>query len=300
MIIKNKGYYNRVPEILREADLKPWTLLIDSNNETCFDKKDVCIFNNLSNKKIYIIGDSHAGALAYDLKDRLVQKNYQLITLYQGFFAFPDFILRERKNNMIVPFNMSKNVQEFQNKLKKEKDAIIIFAGRFPLYLNNNLFDNKEGGIEGFEWPYIYTSNKINNNIKHSFKELVNELSIKNKIILIYPIPEVGYNVSKKLFIERNNKFKKNIRSIVINTDYFVYKDRSRSSFELLNSLKSNNIYRIYPHKLFCNIVLKNRCVANDQLDIYYLDFHHVSLKGARMINDLIIKQIENINPESN
>ena len=300
MIIKNKGYYNRVPEILREADLRPWTSLIDSNNENCFDKKDACIFNNLSNKKIYIIGDSHAGALAYDLKDRLVQKDYQFITLYQGFFVFPDFILRERKNNIIVPFNMSKNVQEFNNKLKKEKDAIIIFAGRFPLYLNNNLFDNKEGGIEGSEWPYIYTSNKINNNIKHSFKELVNELSIKNKIILIYPIPEIGYNVSKKLFIERNNKFKKNIHSIVINTDYFIYKDRSRSSFELLNSLKSNNIYRLYPHKLFCNTILKNRCVANDQLDIYYLDFHHVSLKGARMINDLIIKQIEKINPESN
>ena len=39
-----------------------------------------CKFNTSSNKKVYIIGDSHMGSLMFDLKDRIVKKNYQFIT----------------------------------------------------------------------------------------------------------------------------------------------------------------------------------------------------------------------------
>ena len=81
-----------------------------------------------------------------------------------------------------------------------------------------------------------------------------------------------------------------------ITTSYQVYKDRTESSFELLDSIKSDNIYRVYPHKLFCNTLIKNRCITHDNKDIFYADDDHPSLKGSEMINDLIFAEIKKIN----
>ena len=70
--------------------------------------------------------------------------------------------------------------------LSEEKNSIIIFGGRFPLYLSEKYFDNKEGGIESkqkFIYELIPTQNY--KNIQESFKEEVLQLSKANKIILI-------------------------------------------------------------------------------------------------------------------
>ena len=67
-----------------------------------------------------------------------------------------------------------------------------------------------------------------------------------------------------------------------------------------LNQNKGTNIHRIYPHKLLCNTLIKKRCVAKDDKNIFYIDHTHLSLKGARMINNLIMKEIEKIELKSN
>ena len=41
--------------------------------------------------------------------------------------------------------------------------------------------------------------------------------------------------------------------------------------------------------------MIKNRCVTHDDKNIFYFDDSHPSLKGAEMINDLIMKEIEKI-----
>ena len=80
-----------------------------------------------------------------------------------------------------------------------------------------------------------------------------------------------------------------------VTTSYEVYKDRNKSSFELLDSIQNENIYRVYPHKIFCNTYIDNRCVTHDDKNIFYIDDDHTSTKGAEMINDLIMKKIEKI-----
>ena len=85
-----------------------------------------------------------------------------------------------------------------------------------------------------------------------------------------------------------------------ITTSFDVYEDRTKSTFDLLDSIQSENIYRVYPHTLFCNTIIKNRCVTHDDKNIFYADDHHPSSKGAEMINDLIMKEIEKIKLNSN
>ena len=60
-------------------------------------------------------------------------------------------------------------------------------------YINKyNLFDNEEGGLEGKQWGNKYTSNGKYDSIQKSFKSEILKLSKANKIILVYPVPEVG------------------------------------------------------------------------------------------------------------
>ena len=56
-IISNKGYEFRVPNFLKNFDDKP-PKLMNANND-CINKIGGCKFNTSSDKKIYIIGDSH-------------------------------------------------------------------------------------------------------------------------------------------------------------------------------------------------------------------------------------------------
>ena len=67
-----------------------------------------------------------------------------------------------------------------------------------------------------------------------------------------------------------------------------------------MDSIKGENIYRVYPYTLFCNTTIKDRCVTHDSKNIFYYDDDHPSTKGAEMINDLIIKEIEKIELKSN
>ena len=108
-----------------------------------------------------------------------------------------------------------------------------MIGSRLPLFINQSFFNNKEGGIEGKEWDYKFKNFK-NSNIKwqDSFKYSIEELLINKNIsvVLVYPIPEVGFDINSKL---KNHKFFSNK---ILDTSFDVYKERTKSSFELLDS----------------------------------------------------------------
>ena len=302
-IIK-EGYKNRVPGILQSnLSEQPWELLKNSDDKICFDNLEGCKFNTSSKRKVFIIGDSHMASIMSNLKDKIVKKNYQFITsTYRGCIFYPGFDgieTKTLKKNKYCNDNYFKKLKEI---LLKEKDSIIIFGGRFSLHFNDYyFFDNEEGGIEKGskqQWRNKFVSVGKYNTIQSSFKNEVLKLSNNNNIILIYPIPEVGWNPNKKInsqWINRKNKFYENFNLENVTTSYQVYKNRSKSSFELLDSIQGDNIHRVYPHKLFCDTIIKERCVTHDVENIYYTDAHHPSVYGSELINRLIIKKIKEI-----
>jgi hypothetical protein len=181
--------------------------------------------------------------------------------------------------------------------LSVDKKSIVLIGARYPVYLNQYLFDNMEGGVEGKEWSSKFVHSKnLNINWQNGFKNSIEELSINKNInvILVYPIPEVGFDITKKLI--KKKFFSKEL----LNTSFGVFKERTKSSFELLDSIQGDNIYRVYPHTLFCNRKTKDRCVSLEDNNIFYSDDNHLSIKGAEIINDLIMKEIEKIELKSN
>ena len=295
-IVQKDGYKDRLPEIFqKDLSEQPWALLKNSDGEQCHNNVKKCKFNTSSNKKIYVIGDSHMAAIISNLIDRVVKKDYQFITsTLDACLFFPEFNLVEVTTMKINERCNHSYFQTIKEVLSKDKNSIVIFGGRFPLHLSNYFFDNQEGGIEGKEFGLKYVSVGGYETIETSFQNEISELSKSYKIILIYPIPEVGWNVPSKLL--RDYLITKNY----ITTSYEVYKNRTKSSFELLDSIKGKNIYRVYPHTLFCNTTIKNRCVTHNDKNIFYADDDHPSIKGAEMINDLIMKEIEKIELSNN
>ena len=299
-IIFNNGYQNRVLEILKQNSYSgPDDILKNLQGKRCHGNINGCKFNTSSNKKVYLIGDSHFETLMHDLKDRVINRDYQFVTsTFAGCLFFPGFNYVYVKTKKISKECNNNYFEKLKQTLLNERNAIIIFGGRLPLYLSSYYFDNQEGGIEGKKWKKKFLpDNKGKYDTLHtSFKNEVLQLSKNNRIILVYPIPEVGWNVNNKIYNQWVKQgFPKNFYIDNITTSFQVYKDRTKPSFQLLDSIQSNNIYRVYPHTLFCNTTIKNRCVTHNKKYIFYKDKNHPSLKGAEMINDLIMKEIENI-----
>ena len=126
------------------------------------------------------------------------------------------------------------------------------------------------------------------------FKDQISNVVLNNKVILIYPIPELGFNLQYKLLKGKNWKLMEKNQTL-INFLYKSYEAINSELIEFYDSLKDENIYRVYPHKLFCNTKIKNQCLTHDEKNIFFSDEWHPSVKGAEMINRLIMKEIDKL-----
>ncbi len=300
-IIYKKGFFeNRIPKITTD-NLSLFKTLKNSNSEVCEDNNIPCIFNESSNKKVFLIGDSLAGSIAFDLKEEIVKKNYQFTTLMRGgCLLFPGFDRFDISSNLMSPGCNSKYYKKTFNFLNSQNDAIIIIVGRYPLYFDGTNFNNQEGGKEPGGGEYKFFKNGNYNNIKEAFRNSILKLSKNNQIILVYPVPEVGWHLPRKLnsnlMLKSQNEITKYlVKQNYLTTSYEIYKKRNYLSFKLLDSINNENIYRVYPHKIFCNSQIKNRCITHDNKNFFYYDYVHLLGKGSSSVVSLIMDKIKSL-----
>ena len=266
LVIKKNGFINRLPEIMEKKHFQfyppPWKLLKNSKNEICFYEQTLCKFNLKSNKKIYLIGDSHMASISYNLKDRITNLNYQFIV--------------QSVSSKCMLINDSNNCEN--------KDLIITDQK----FINENSIFILGGNTNDI-------IKKLNDYEKNLFIKNLNKLSKNNKIILIYPIPTSKIDIPSNLFKILLKKKNLEVKDY-ITISYSEFKKENKYTFDLYDSIKNEDLYRVYPHRLFCNTKITNKCLTHDNNDIYYSDTNHPSLKGAEMINNLIIREINKIN----
>ena len=292
-IILKDGAKQRMPEIIQEI-----------SSEICGKEGRRCNLNLSFDKKVFAVGDSVMRVISAGFRDKVVNKDYQFIdSTLSTCLYFPGFDFIDIKTTKATPCNNT-YLSKLREILSKQDNSIIIFSGNFAKQLNNSPFDNQEGGFIGHqERMYKYIPVGDYQTIQSSFKNEVLKLSKKNNIILIYPVPEVGWHVPSRL----NNIIRKESKnggldrekfiekSKYITTSYQIYKNRTKSTFELFDSIRSDNIYRVYPSELLCDTLIKNRCITHDDKNVFYSDHFHPSLVGAKMIGELIMKQIKKI-----
>ena len=292
------GFPDRMPKIvkLNSGKESPATMLKNEKGELCFNNLNHCEFNKKGSLKIYAIGDSHMSALAYGLRKKIDKSNIYLKTfVYGNCVYFPGFDKFFLKTNEISNKCHNKYFISLEEELLKNGNSIVIFNARFPLYFTKKYYDNLEGGIEGAGWHHNYVpiENGKFNNIAESFVYSLEKLSKNgNRVVIIYPMPEAGWDVPKKVFSKFFILKKKFIEENYVTTSYENYKQRVKSTFEILDSIKGDNIYRIYPDKIFCNTLIEGRCLTHDTKNLFYSDAHHPSLYIIEKLTDQTMKKL--------
>ncbi|MCB1647437.1 MAG: hypothetical protein KDI36_18385, partial [Pseudomonadales bacterium] len=192
-------------------------------------------------------------------------------------------------------------------RLAASEPAIVVLGGRLPLYLTSQRFDNGEGGSERISWRRYFSPWDERKTLSDTANEAIQFiLGQGHHLILIYPIPEVGWDVPQILAqrLPRDGTSDESVlREQPLTTSFERYLTRNADSFRLLDRTRHENLWRVYPHRLFCDNQLPGRCVTHDLNHLYYRDDDHLSYRGAEMVNSLVFDQIAEIehrlaNPE--
>ncbi len=295
VVIKNDGFPNRLKNyqnLYSSLIINKFPDLLDENdNSNCFGKQNnFCIYNKNGKKgKVYLIGDSHIRNIASVLKNDLVKMDYEIqIMADRDCWYSPGFGTTHSLTGRELEFCTYNYHNSIKNILTKEKNATIIFGGRLPRYLSNKVFNNKEGGIESDNFTFQFTSKIHNKSLFDNIKLSIKDLSLNNNIIFIYPVPEAGWDIHKKIFNYFNLKFNLNKNEILdarfASVSFYEYLLRSKKSFHLLDGIIGKNVFRIYPHKFICDNFIKKRCVLHYGGNMYYLDNNHPSLFFSKLI----------------
>ena len=77
-----------------------------------------------------------------------------------------------------------------------------------------------------------------------------------------------------------------------VTTSYKSYETRSKKAFEILNDINHENLFRVFPHKIFCDYNNVNDCFIHDKKNIYYFDNVHLSVIGSKMLEKPILEII--------
>jgi peptidoglycan/LPS O-acetylase OafA/YrhL len=276
-VIKRNGLPDRLPPFLREdiSLSKPLWDLLEKNKKVCGSDYPNCIFNPSGKSgKVIILGDSQSTALAYNLKDRLIEKDFIFyVATQKGCPYVKDFsILFNNAPLVYCNFIIQKQITDI---LINNPNSIVIYSA------TGSVFYNKE------KWVSISGQTNFLEGINNTILDLI---KLGNKVIILYPLPTAKVSVAHELF--KNHLKNKNMN---INSSFNFFKKESSEVNNFLDSILDKNIFRIYPSKIFC-YDKTNECITHDEKNIYYTDDVHLSYNGSQLVNDLIIKKILEIN----
>ena len=266
---------------------------------------------------VVLMGDSHADALFTSLDKVFVEKNVKGRML--SYAACPPaidlFLPRAQINHHCREYN-SKSLQFLTD---HPKIKTVILAARWTIYAEGERFDNMEGGVEfgspapADRWT---TSNedlqqKISEKYYHNSRLLLqskNEelqtsleqrkqrvfaaykatiegiLKLGKSVVLIYPLPEAGWNVPNYLAkLDRLGNHK--ISPEDASTSTRRYERRNGATIHALDQVGAHsNLWRVNPKRLFCDSLIAGRCVTHIDGDPLYYDDNHLSRRGAELI----------------
>lgn len=303
-IISYKGVPSRFPHVSKILSMIDSGL---SRAEWTFDiNKSPMVFkgDERGRYSLFAAGDSHLETLNAPIIDRIQTLGYfsDFTPLSKGSTMYlPGLDLADpRKPNSPLKGLVALNEKRKQI-IMQAKNPIVLIGGRLPYYLNGESFDNQEGGVEmpkGKQWFVLPDKpgrpHATFSDVEKHLQDGINDL-LQNgvKVVVIYPIPEVGWNVPRELGIGtgmQSEKLPAN-RKQPLTTSKDVYLDRAAQAMRLYDSVPDHpNLLRIYPEKLFCG---DSRCFTHDATNPYYFDSNHLSYVGASKLIDRILLKME-------
>jgi peptidoglycan/LPS O-acetylase OafA/YrhL len=277
-IIKFGGFIERIDERLLYENFdgrKKYKNIFDKCHKKFDIKSDeFCKFGNFeNNKNLYLVGDSHAVTLLFDLKEKLNNKEYNLISMTR-----PGHIFKIDTISDEITYQ-----QKRLNKLNEIKNSIVVL---FSWY-NANFTEERFKKNKYFEFDL---------EVKSYSKFFENLIENNNQIFFIKPNPVILnplWNYGNGASLNELKRF--NLEDF--KEPKFKYLESLKEFNEFIQKLDNPKINLIDLENIFCDEIW---CYSIKDGKILIVDDDHPSLESAEMINDLIMKEIKKIELKSN
>ncbi|MGM0985690.1 MAG: acyltransferase family protein [Pseudomonadota bacterium] len=260
--------------------------------------EETCRYNEDSDEIVVVWGDSHATPLVQPIAVRVAALGKQVkMLVYTNCLPIADYT---RENE---PGCGTFNRQVMDYLMESEDVETVVMLGRYPLQLEGQDFDNGEGGKEKHHSvpraiPFNDMSSLVDNEasrveaVGQLLKETVDTLVAGGKhVVLVYPIPEVGWDVP---YLLAKEKIFGTERKNFLSTSLESYIRRTETSYEQLSRIEDNeNVLKIEPSRIFCDTFIPGRCAAQFGSELFYYDSNHLSIPAASMLVDYIFEEME-------
>jgi peptidoglycan/LPS O-acetylase OafA/YrhL len=298
------GWQGRFDDELTE--FLPESRLSLACKEEAFQSGSLCEYVGGQNKLTLLVGDSHSGSIAYEMQQAFSNAGIGLWHAYSsGCPPIRNIYRVDRGDSTDLPCYYF-NEGLYQHIRDNEDIEYVVMMARWTLSIEGSRFDNKEGGIEfsankphfdlvtdgkpEYHSAYEHRS-ELSKRVASSVQDL---LDMGKKVILVYPVPEAGWDVPRYVSRYYMMHSSEAFRSDVGSTSHNVFNDRNARTYGALDSAGEHpNLYRVYPERLLCNTTIDDRCIVQENGHSLYKDDDHLSNAGARLVVDQIIRQIK-------
>jgi peptidoglycan/LPS O-acetylase OafA/YrhL len=249
--------YDNLPEKVIEYALGGFDFNqngVDCQNSTI---EDLCIFNNNQELNIVGIGDSHLSAIGKYLSSN-DSFNYIHIGENGCFFS-----VNRLPDNACV----NKNLESQLEYISKFENSIFVLATRWEYHLN--FYDSLNYDIY----------NDINDTLSFLLER-------NNKIIIISAIPVQNIKVIDN-YLDQEIDFGDEVY-----IDRQAWEYRSFKSNNYFKTIDNDKIIVIDSTETFCNEIVVDKCIGAFEDKIFYYDNNHLTIEGAQILGDKVIKSI--------
>jgi len=254
--------------------------------------KSKCILGSEDQVDTAIIGDSHASAIAFPVMTELQRFDVSSISItISGCLPFREYSTTQYNcapaNQILFDFLKSLNVKT------------IIMTGRYTNIFHRSGFDNGEGGVEYGEVPRpVYLNDEISNlededsRGREFLTSGVNQwLSDGFNVVLVYPVPEAGWHVPKKVIkLKLDDQY-----DGFLGIKKQLYTERVKNVYASLDLLEGVKLRKLRPADYLCDRFVVEHCAHSFEDSIFYYDDDHLSIEGASLFSFDVAKLVDEL-----
>jgi peptidoglycan/LPS O-acetylase OafA/YrhL len=281
--------------------IQPAGIAVDNFCKFSFIRGDAllpkCEFGDKQGVKTFVLyGDSHAQVLINVLDEFFKKHAIKGVYVNNHTCLIPDILNGRRTTTQADCDATTAKLLGWLGEVKPDY-LTVMMRWTYRLYpvpglVDEFAFDNGEGGVEiDNNFGQMYTvkygeRSAAADGKRKAIEGLLTKFSaVAPKLVLIHPVPEVGWDVPRQnaKAYQAGNSFPE-----VISTSLKTYKHRHRFVESLLDEFAIGNLVRIRPEEVFCTRFIKDRCVAQFGGVPFYFDDDHLSNAGAQLMVDEI------------
>jgi hypothetical protein len=297
MGVVQKGLPQRFsPEMLAVIETENQDGYVIRDGRPCHNRQieDACVIGADTPPTLAVIGDSHPGSIAVSIERALRRAGLSAIIHSTTSCVYaPD--MTRGDGTRCLPRNAA--LRDWI--LGSDIDTVLLM-GRYVRMMENQRYDNGEGGVETLG-PALLRPAKADGGMDETarraavaagYRHMVEELLQAGKrVILLYPVPEIGWNVPRTL-----HKMRRRGIATPLSISVKSFKARAAATIAAFDAIPDNpRLIRIRPSELWCNTYLPGRCVAHRGNDVFYADDNHPSVLGGDQIMTLVMRALAEV-----